>query len=148
MKLIEVRTTEELENCLKVRKEVFVKEQKVPEEIEVDEYDRFPEACSHWLALDEEDRPAGTGRWIFYDREPDTAKLQRLAVLSRHRGSGLGARLLQALESSAKDAGANYAILDGQCHAEAFYIKQGYETISEKPFLDAGIWHVRMRKRL
>ncbi|WP_144939592.1 GNAT family N-acetyltransferase [Paenibacillus sp. 32O-W] len=147
MKIVEVQTQEELDQCLSVRKEVFVIEQKVPEDLEIDEYDRSPGACSHWLALDGSN-PAGTGRWIFYGEEADTAKLQRLAILSRYRGTGLGSRLLNALENSAREAGAQYAVLDGQCHTEAFYVKHGYVTVSKEPFLEAGIWHVRMRKRL
>jgi len=56
--------------------------------------------------------------------------------------------LLLALEQIAGDLGLSGAILDAQCQAEKFYAKLGYEVISEEPFYDAGILHVRMKKPL
>ncbi|MEX2461823.1 MAG: GNAT family N-acetyltransferase [Paenibacillaceae bacterium] len=145
MKIIRVRSMEELNQCFIIRKEVFVEEQGVPADIEIDEYDITPDACAHTLVLSE-GKPVGTGRWRAYNE--DTAKLQRLAVLKSNRGSGLGKSLIQALEKQASDAGYLFCILDGQCQAEAFYHKLGYVTISEQPFEEAGIMHVRMQKTL
>lgn len=146
--MIEVRTVnnmEELEICKKIRFDVFVEEQKVPAEEELDHYDVSPEAALHILArIDGE--PAGTARLIEY--EPDTAKLQRIAVLKQYRGLGVGKRLVQELEQHAERLGYDYCILDGQCQAEPFYAALGYMTISDEPFYDAGILHVRMKKSI
>jgi predicted GNAT family N-acyltransferase len=145
MEIISVRTDAQLNQCFKIRKKVFVEEQGVPADLEIDEFDISPEACSHTLLLID-GIPAGTGRWREY--EPKTAKLQRLAVLPEYRGRGVGKRLIAVLEQQAREAGNAYCILDGQCQAEAFYHKLGYVTISQQPFEDAGIMHVRMRKLL
>jgi len=146
--MIEITTVSsitELEICKDIRFRVFVDEQKVPAEEELDRYDESPEAAIHILArVDGE--PAGTGRLIEYD--PQTAKLQRLAVLKKFRGQGVGKSLVQELERHALRLGYEYGILDGQCHAEPFYASLGYVTISDKPFYDAGILHVRMKKNL
>jgi predicted GNAT family N-acyltransferase len=145
LEIISVITEEQLGQALNIRKEVFVREQQVPADLEIDEYDTTPQACHHMLALDGGD-PIATGRWRFY--EEDTAKLQRVAVRKDYRGTGAGKAIILALEAQAKAEGALYTILDGQCQAEGFYRKLGYETISTEPFYDAGILHVRMRKRL
>jgi predicted GNAT family N-acyltransferase len=145
MDIILVHTPIELNQCFTIRKKVFVEEQGVPAELEIDEFDASPDACGHILLLNE-GQPAGTGRWRQYTA--DTAKLQRLAVLVQYRGRGIGKKLIEALEQEAREAGNQFCILDGQCHAESFYHKLGYETISVEPFEDAGIMHVRMRKAL
>jgi predicted GNAT family N-acyltransferase len=145
MEIIRVHSMEELNQCFIIRQKVFVEEQGVPADLEIDEYDASPDACGHTLLLFNGE-PAATGRWRSY--KADTAKLQRLAVLKPFRGLGMGKKLIQALEQQAREAGFEFCILDGQCHAESFYHKLGYETISEKPFEDAGIMHVRMQKTL
>ncbi len=146
METIAVKTQQELDRCLAIRNEVFVVEQQVPPEEEVDEFDVSPEACHHALLLDE-DNPIGTGRWRFYS-DDKTVKMQRIALLKESRGKGLGKELLLAMEKQATQEGAEFAILDAQCHAETFYCKLGYITLSTEPFYDAGILHVRMRKQL
>ncbi|CAI6081269.1 GNAT family N-acetyltransferase [Cohnella sp. JJ-181] len=135
----------ELESCLAVRMEVFVKEQGVPPEEEVDEYDASPAACRHFLATDE-GVAVGAARWKTY--EPGVAKLQRIAVKLSYRGRSVGRLLVRTMEQDAAALGYRSVILDAQCSAEAFYAKLGYATISDEPFYDAGILHVRMSKHL
>jgi Predicted acyltransferase len=136
---------EKLKQAFAIRMEVFVKEQGVPADIELDEYDASPEACRHFVAYSD-GKPIAAGR--FKDYETGVAKMQRIAVLKDYRGTGVGRRLLIAMEEEAKRAGYRESVLDAQRTAEAFYAKAGYATESTEPFLDAGIWHVRMRKRL
>ncbi|MDF2926873.1 MAG: GCN5-related N-acetyltransferase [Paenibacillaceae bacterium] len=145
MNVISVSTQEELEACFSIRIKVFVEEQKVPSELELDEYDASPEASHHILLVDG-DKPVATGRWKIY--EEGTAKLQRIAVLKEYRSGGIGRLLMQALEDNAREAGMEEAVLDGQLYAEGFYQRLGYRTVSEEPFLDADILHVRMVKSL
>jgi predicted GNAT family N-acyltransferase len=145
MKIIRVTDFNQLEQCFAIRTEVFVEEQKVPKDVEIDEKDESPDACHHLLLL-EEGEPVATGRW--YPYKPHTAKLQRVAVLKKHRGKGLGQKLILAMEEQAKELGFTTSILDGQCHAENFYVKLGYAITSTEPFYDAGILHHRMEKKL
>lgn len=140
-----VRSDEELQACFAIRKEVFVDEQGVSVDEEIDEYDVSPEACRHVL-MTEGGEPIAAARWRPYDEK--TAKLQRVAVLKRLRGQGLGRELILFMERDAKEQGFEATVLDGQCQAETFYRKLGYEVISEEPFYDAGILHIRMKKKL
>ncbi|MFC0213146.1 GNAT family N-acetyltransferase [Paenibacillus chartarius] len=145
MNIIHVRSQDELEACFDIRKEVFVAEQQVPEEEELDEFDASPDACRHFLMLQGEEAVAAA-RWRYYDEK--TAKLQRVAVRKPYRGLGLGRELILHMERDAKEQGCEASVLDGQCQAEPFYRKLGYVVISEEPFYDAGILHVRMKKKL
>ncbi|GFR38103.1 GNAT family N-acetyltransferase [Insulibacter thermoxylanivorax] len=140
-----VHTEEELRACIAIRTKVFVEEQNVPLELEIDEYDRSPDACIHVYVI-QDGKPAGTARLIPYDE--DTAKIQRVAVLQEYRGQGIGGMLLTALEGQARAQGARRCILDAQLHAVPFYEKQGYVKLSDDTFYDAGILHVRMVKEL
>lgn len=139
----QVTTREQLDQCLRIRKEVFVLEQGVSIEEELDNYDESPEACIHVLLTDN-DEPVGTGRLKTY--EGSIAKLQRIAVLASERGRGAGAAVVVGLEDAAKRAGYTGAVLDAQTHAESFYSKLGYATVSPEIFMDAGIPHVQMSK--
>lgn len=143
--VINVQTEEQLEQCLEIRKEVFVQEQQVPLELEIDEYDTLGPDVHHVLVDMGEDY-AATGRLIYY--ADNSAKMQRIAVRKAYRSHGIGKVLLIALEELARELGLTKSVLDAQCQAEAFYRKLGYETISTEPFDDAGIPHVRMVKSL
>lgn len=145
VEIVHVTTEEQLQMGLAVRKKVFVEEQKVPEEEEIDEYDVIGDNAHHFLIMDNGE-PAATGRLIYY--KAGTAKMQRIAVHQHHRSKGYGRILLLAMEERARELGFEASVLDGQCHAEAFYSKLGYEVISKEPFYDAGILHVRMQKAL
>lgn len=143
--IVRVTTEEQLQMGLDIRTKVFVEEQKVPAEEEIDEYDVISPNVYHILILDE-GVPVATGRLIYY--KADTAKMQRIAVLQGYRTKGYGRVLLLAMEELARELGLVASILDAQCQAEDFYKKLGYEVISTEPFYDAGILHVRMQKTL
>ncbi|WP_282937877.1 GNAT family N-acetyltransferase [Paenibacillus sp. RC67] len=143
--IIHVTTQQQLNECLDIRKEVFVVEQQVDVSLEIDEFDESPESCRHVL-LQQDGKPSAAGRMRPYT--DDTMKLQRIAVLKSARGTGAGKAIVLALEEEAHRLGYNYTLLDAQCQAEGFYSKLGYITISTETFLDAGIPHVRMRKTL
>lgn len=121
-----------------VRYEVFVVEQHVPEELEWDEADA---ACRHVLALDDHGNPIGTGRLL-----PD-GHIGRMAVLAVHRGKGVGRAILAALVTMAQARGDAEVVLNAQTHAVGFYRRSGFEVTSGE-FMDAGIPHVQMRRRL
>ncbi|WP_067729611.1 GNAT family N-acetyltransferase [Oceanobacillus damuensis] len=131
---------EELEHAYQVRMKVFVEEQRVPPEEELDEHDA---TAMHFIAFDDE-TPIAASRLRFVD---EYGKLERICVLKEYRGHSHGKQLIQEMEKMITGKGYNKAKLNAQTHAEAFYKKLGYKTVSGK-FLDAGIPHVTMIKEL
>lgn len=120
-----------------IRDEVFVHEQNVPPELELDEHDA---ECIHVVAYDG-DKPAGTGRLL-----PD-GHIGRLAVRRPYRGQGLGSLILTSLVDEARRQGHLQVELAAQLHAQGFYAAHGFVAEGEV-FLDAGIDHIMMRRVL
>ncbi|WP_028595782.1 GNAT family N-acetyltransferase [Paenibacillus assamensis] len=143
--LLEVKTQAQLDACIAIRLEVFVEEQQVPVEEECDEYDKL-EAPAYHVLLQQKGEYIATGRIKLLDEL--TAKMQRIAVRKSYRGQGIGRVLVLGMEQTARVHGVERSVLDAQCQAEGFYQSLGYVTISEEPFYDAGILHVRMEKKL
>jgi predicted GNAT family N-acyltransferase len=137
-----VETDEELADALAVRREVFIEEQGVPEDLELDGKD---DEAIHFVAYHTSE-PVGAARLREYDA-PDTAKVERVAVLEAERGTGLGRRLMDAVEEAAKAEGYGEILLHAQSPVVGFYKRLGYETTSEE-FEEAGIPHREMRKSL
>jgi predicted GNAT family N-acyltransferase len=146
MKLIKVNNDGELALCLALRQQVFVIEQGISVDLEMDHYDATPHECIHVLILDEQEKAMATGRLVSYGE--NTGKFQRIAVREDKRGRGMGREIVASLEQQAISSGLLWVMLDAQCSAEKFYAKLGYVTISSEPFLDAGILHVRMKKQM
>jgi predicted GNAT family N-acyltransferase len=124
-----------------VRRTVFIEEQGVSEAEEMDDKDG---EATHLLLTDDGD-PVATARYRLVDDE--TVKIERVAVLASHRGTGLGRQIMDAAESAAADDGATEAVLHGQRRVEGFYAELGYETVGDE-FEEAGIPHVEMHKEL
>ena len=122
-----------------VRVIVFVQEQNVPVDLEMDDRDAL---CLHVLACVDQ-RPVGTGR---VDIEKH-GKIGRVAVLPQYRGQGIGKALMVALEAMAKEAGLTEVWLNAQISAQSFYQNQGYMACGDT-FLEADIVHCRMTKTL
>ncbi|MCZ4267663.1 GNAT family N-acetyltransferase [Rhodobacteraceae bacterium R_SAG6] len=138
---LSIDVTQDLEACLKLRFEVFVDEQGVPVE---EERDALDDSATHLLAL-QDGTPVGTARIVFQD---DTAKIGRVCVVKTARGRGLGAKLIEACVSVARNqAGITRAKLGAQTHAIGFYEKLGFEVYGPV-YLDAGIDHRDMVKPL
>jgi ElaA protein len=124
-----------------VRLAVFVAEQRVPIELEIDEHDA---TARHWVARDEgeDGRVVGTARVV---EKPDGAwKIGRVAVAASHRGKGVGAAIMRAILADARAEGAPGALLESQTHAMGFYERLGFAAEGPE-FLDAGIPHRLMR---
>ena len=136
-----ISVTDDLDTCLTLRFEVFVDEQGVPVE---EERDALDDTATHILAtLD--GTPAGTARIVFQD---DVAKIGRVCLLKPRRGTGLGAKLIEAcLAEASKHDGVTKAKLGAQIHALGFYEKLGFEAFGPV-YLDAGIDHRDMMKPL
>ena len=121
-----------------LRREVFVVEQEVPIELELDGADS---ECRHLLAFDSEGRPIGTARM-----EAD-GHIGRIAVVKSSRRRSVGSQLVEALVESARKAGLASVDLDSQVHALGFYQKLGFEPRGDV-FMEAGIPHQAMLRRL
>ncbi|MBQ0139172.1 MAG: GNAT family N-acetyltransferase [Kurthia sp.] len=143
MHIEKITTIQQLEQAFTIRKKVFVEEQQVPEEEELDSYDVLDGECQHVL-LTKDHIPVGTGRVRLVD---NYGKLQRVAILKEYRKFGFGKVIIAKLEQLAAEQGATNAKLDAQVHAIGFYEKLGYSVQSEV-FMDAGIEHVLMTKIL
>lgn len=154
-KIFAVNKPEDLQECLQIRREVFVREQGVPDNLEVDEWDDLSR-CIHVLAVDDSERPVATARLIPYNHPlnvfpQDTThigKVQRVAVRQSARGRGFGRIVMRTIEELALRQGYRHLVLDAQCTAAEFYLRLGYQQNSHEVFLDAGIEHVHMSKSL
>ncbi|WP_206832024.1 GNAT family N-acetyltransferase [Alicyclobacillus fructus] len=148
MRAVRVTDADQLHDCLSIRRKVFIEEQGVPEELEVDEFDH-PDRAVHVVLYDDDGAAVATARFRPYDPgDARTAKVQRVAVLAHLRGLGLGRRIMEAVEALVREAGFREIVLDAQLHAEPFYERLGYRRASDDVFDDAGIPHVRMHKLL
>ena len=126
------------DEAVAIRYSVFVEEQLVPEDLEIDDFDPV---SVHALARNADGSAVGTGRLL-----PD-GHIGRMAVLRQARGRGVGSALLRALMNESRQRGNRDAMLSAQVQAAAFYERHGYAAEGE-PYDDAGIPHVSMRCRL
>lgn len=134
------RDADEVRAALALRLEVFVVEQDVPIDEEVDEHD---ETALHLVAV-EDGRVVATARVVM---EGDTAKLGRVAVAEHARRRGIAGRLIAASEAHARAHGATRVALAAQTGALPLYEKAGYTAYGER-FMDANLEHLMMEKRL
>ena len=131
-----VNNDEEMKTCLEIRRKVFVQEQNIPENIEMD--DESVRAIGICAILDE--KYVGTARY----RETSIGiKLERFAVLKEHRGLGVGKALVDfMLDNLDKD-------LDIYLHAQEavvdFYRLLGFKKVDNR-FYEAEIPHWKMVK--
>jgi predicted GNAT family N-acyltransferase len=139
------------EACFAVRKEVFVVEQGVPEDLEYDAYDAV---AVHVLAVRDDGVPLGAGRLLHGEAaagktggEPGVGVLGRLAVVREARGLGVGVALVRGVEAAARAVGLTAVDLGAQTHALGFYERLGYVAYGDE-FLDAGMAHRAMRRAL
>ena len=135
-----VETEAEMEGALGVRFRVFVGEQKVPMEEELDEVDA---TATHAIVIDRGEVVA-TGR-VFFRDEDSAARIGRMAVDIEYRRQGIGGRLLKFLEDEATAQGVTTYILNAQVYVKDFYAAHGYVERGEE-FLEADIVHILMRK--
>lgn len=138
---IKVVTTDQEQNeAYRIRKVVFVDEQNVPMDLEIDEHE---EASIHFIAYDGKD-VVGASRLRFVG---EYGKLERICVLKSYRGKSYGKKLIDKMEEEIINKGYKKAKLHAQTHAKEFYERLGYVVISDE-FMDAGIPHVAMTKEL
>lgn len=128
--------------AMSLRMEVFVVEQGVPAEIEIDGRD---DGAEHAVVFDPGDGTAlATARLLTVQ---GIGIVGRVAVRKDRRGTGLGAVVMDVIEQRARELGLPVLELHAQRDAEGFYARCGYQAYGDT-YLEAGIPHVSMRKVL
>jgi len=145
VELFDIGDTERMREARAIRMRVFVDEQRVPPEDEIDEHDRTDVAACHALARDVAGRAVGAAR--FYALDARTARIGRMAVDAHARGRGIGMLLLRRLGTEAFRRGFAAIELHAQVHARDFYARAGYLDAGARIW-DAGIEHQPMRLEL
>ena len=136
LKIKTIENKDERDKTISIRKTVFVQEQEVPLELEIDGLD--PEA-EHFIAyLDGE--PIGCAR---VRTKNNFAKLERIAIIKKHREKGYGKELAKFLIDYCKKRGFDNIYLHSQIDVVGFYKKCGFKTRGET-FLEADIKHIEM----
>lgn len=123
-----------------VRTTVFIDEQNVPPEEEIDQ---FEDEATHFVMY-RNGIPVGAGRFRVID---GSGKVERICVLKESRKKGSGKAIMNAIESFATNQGIHKLKLNAQTHAIPFYSLLGYEVVSDE-FMDAGIPHKTMIKHI
>lgn len=136
-----IHSKEDVEYAHKIRYEVFVIGQNVPEEEEIDGYEK---ASIHFIAK-KDGVPCGAARWRI---TAEGVKLERFAVLEKFRGTGVGSALVEAVLNDIKtnaDAKDKKHYLNAQLTAIPLYRKFGFKEVGEI-FQECDIDHYRMER--
>jgi predicted GNAT family N-acyltransferase len=120
--------------ALQIRRTVFIEEQHVPENLELENEDN----ATSYLIFDN-GNPVGTGRWR---RTNHGIKLERFAILPHYRNKGIGSILLKHVLDDLKDEPLTI-YLHSQLRAVPYYQRHGFEILG-KMFVEAGINHFKM----
>ena len=123
---------------LAIRRAVFVVEQGVAEDREVDEHDPV---SLHFLASDAAGEAVGTARLL------PSGRVGRVAVRKDLRRCGIGRALMEAVHAAAAARGADRLRLHAQMESIPFYESLGYVAFGEV-FEEEGILHREMERRL
>ncbi len=139
--IIKISSEKELNKCFQIRTVVFVEEQNVPVDEEIDGLDG--EADHYLLFLD--NIATATARVRHLD---EIAKIERVAVLSGNRGLNIGRRLMEYIMADIRENSAIQVMkLGAQIQVIKFYEKLGFTCYGDE-FLDAGIRHRWMMRRI
>ena len=141
-----LETKEELNLGFALRIKVFVEEQKVPIELELDEKDNS-ENTVH-VGFFDNNKLIGVARLI--DLDKDVIHIGRVVIDKEYRGQGIGREHIIGCENIAQQILKRKIIIElsAQIQAENFYKSLGYNRVNNKIYLDAGIEHVDMRKEI
>lgn len=137
LKVEQVSWDSHREQLRAVRDPVFVREQRVPPELEWDDQE---DSAWHFLAT-RGGEPVACGRMT------TEGKVGRMAVLEEYRGQGFGHAILDAIVEYARSRDIPHLYLHAQQHAAAFYSHAGFCEFGE-PFDEAGIAHIAMELQL
>ena len=131
----------ELQEAFEVRRQVFVREQGISEDLVFDGHDR---EALHVVVKDVESA-IGSARVRFLG--DNQAKLERMAVSKHYRRKGIGREMLLFLDTVWKDKQVQQVIIHAQLEIVPFYKLCGFDELGS-PFWEAGIKHMKMRKQI
>lgn len=134
------KSEEDISICYKIREIVFILEQKVPVELELDEDDKI---ATHFL-LFEDNTAIGTARILTNNK---TVTVGRFCILKEYRKNGAGLFFMKNLIDYCKKENFNEIILGAQEQAKGFYAKLGF-TICSEMYMDANIPHFKMKIKI
>jgi len=142
----EIKTTTNITSSIyhdsvDIRTIVFVNEQNVPKNLEIDDLE---DKCTYFTFYVDQ-KAVATAR--FFVTDDNGIHIQRVAVLKEYRQKHLGSKLLKYIFEYAKERNFDYIILGAQDHAQAFYLKLGFEVVG-KQYREAGILHHDMKLKL
>ncbi|BAY31236.1 GCN5-related N-acetyltransferase [Nostoc carneum NIES-2107] len=136
-----VESPEEFAAIKAIRIAVFQEEQGVEAALEFDGKD---EICDHLIAYLNQ-QAVGTTRIRYLDEQ--TAKIERLAVLSHARGNGFGKQIMEKAIDFIANQNIPEVVINSQEYVKSLYQKMGFIAEGEI-FIEAGIPHIKMRKKL
>jgi predicted GNAT family N-acyltransferase len=137
----EITDPQGLQDCLTLRRDVFVAEQSVPEELEIDGRDKE----ARHFALTDDGRVVATCR---VRRMGIAAKIERMAVSKDYRRQGIGRELMKyVLQRLTNTDGIKLLKLSSQADAVPFYEQLNFKKHGPE-YMDAGIPHYDMSREL
>lgn len=138
--VVKVENPNEYDEVLAIRRAVFVEEQGVPAELEIDEHEA---TATYFLALDDDGQGVATGRVRL---KGDVLKFERIATVKEARGKGVGQALMEFMQNYAAEVHPHHRpYMHAQASAISFYEKVGWITQGPR-FVEAGIEHAVMVK--
>ena len=140
LEIKKVTSKEDFEKVIDIRKTVFIEGQKVPYDIEIDGLDPKSE---HFIAY-LHDEAIGCAR---IRAEKNIVKLERIAIVKKHRRKGFGTKLTNFLIDHCKRENFDEIVLHSQTYIIDFYKKLGFKTRGEL-FFEADIKHIEMHIKI
>lgn len=128
------------QDAYQIRLKVFVEEQGIPQDNELDDFDNSAYHC----VIYNNEIPIACGRMNIIN---DGAKICRIAVMKDSRRRGHATDLCRHFLLLAQELGANYVYLHAQKYIANLYRKMGFVSEGDN-FMEEGIPHVRMKKKL
>jgi len=131
----------DLSGAFDVRRQVFVGEQGISEDLVFDNNERD---ALH-LVVNDGELIIGTARVRFLGN--NQAKLERMAVAKAFRNKGIGRGIITFLDAELRDKQVQQVVIHAQEGAVEFYKSCGFKE-SGSPFWEANIKHIKMLRRL
>lgn len=136
--LVHIEFVNDASACFRIRKEVFINEQGVPANLELDEFD----ADARHIHASYNGNSCGCARIRSLKQ---AYKVERVAVLKEYRSHGIARAIMEFIEKEAQNQKIQEIILNAQESVIGFYEKLGYEGVGDK-FVEADIVHLKMKK--
>ncbi len=135
-----VTTKDEMIDSYLIRNNVFLIEQQINPSLEFEEDDKL---ATHFVKY-VDNTAVSTARILVNDK---VVKIGRVATLKEHRKKGYSSEILKCIEDYSISKKYKVIRLGAQVYVKDFYLKLGYEAYGEV-FLDAGIKHIMMEKKI